>query len=160
MNSAGLVVADELRGVDVAAIDGMFVIDSPAPAGFHRLGNGIWINEIIGAVPASDDGAVAEEGIGVGDEGGFEGFSEQFGFEAAGVDIEIAGDLAAIFEDKGVNAFWAEVDIGDSGVGESDAAFYGDDFERFDEVGVEEMEGREGRDVGCAAGLSGEGFAF
>ena len=80
----GFVVGDGLRGIDVAAIDVMLVLDLPAQPAVHRLGGGVGQDRLVRAIPAADDGAVAEEGAVEADERLGERLAEQFAAEAAG----------------------------------------------------------------------------
>ncbi len=101
---AGLIVGEEAGGENVAAVDGAFVVDLPAPAGVHGLGDGVGVDEIIGAIPTADNGTVAEKGIGVGDEGLLIELPYKLGAEARGVDEEIGAEAAAVFEHDGFDA--------------------------------------------------------
>ena len=83
------------EAIDVAAIDEVLVLDLPAPAGVHRLREWCRADRFVGARPAADDRAVAEERVGVIAERLAERASEQFGAKAGSIDEQIGGDFLA-----------------------------------------------------------------
>src|SRR5205085_5572985 len=56
-----LFIRYERGRIDVAAVDSILVIDSPAPAGGHCIGGCIGANRFSVAFPSADDGTIAKE---------------------------------------------------------------------------------------------------
>ena len=86
---AGVLVGDGLGAIDIAAIDVVLVLDLPGPARIHGLGDGVRKDGFGGAIPAADDGAVAEKGTVVADVGLGQRASEEFAAKAAAIDKEV-----------------------------------------------------------------------
>src|SRR5215813_7333960 len=57
----GLLVADKVRRIDIAAIDPALMLNLPAPAAVHGLAGGVGVDDFVTAVPASNHGPVAEQ---------------------------------------------------------------------------------------------------
>ena len=157
----GVGVGDEGGGVDVAAIDVVFVVDAPAPAVVHGFCGGEGVDGFVGETFArADDGAVAEEGVGEADEGFSEFVADEAGVEARGVDEEVCVAGAAVAEAEGGDGVAVALDGFDGVVFDEDAEGCGLPFEVADEFDVFDVVGEAADgDDGAVLGVADEGFA-
>src|SRR5260221_14640064 len=92
----------------------MLVIDSPGPAGVHRFGERIGLNQFPNAsLPAADDGTIAKEAVAVADVRLLQRLAEQHAAKAGAIDEEVRRFDAAGREMKSFDAALAGVDVGD-----------------------------------------------
>src|SRR5205809_1025111 len=127
----------------------MLVLDLPSPAGIHRLRGGVRQNRLVGlAVPAADDGAIAEERAVEADERFFERLAEEFAAKAARVDEEVGGDPAPVFQmHRGDAPLGQPLAARYFAIDELNAVLARDKFEDIDKLFVFDVKGVPALDV-------------
>ena len=110
------------------------------PARIHGFTDGVGLDRLIGAGPATDDGAIAEQGVGIALEFLLESAAKQLGAEPGGIDVKIGGQSLAGFGQERGDAVFTRFD-GDGGIDDFHAEGSGYAFEPADEFFVFEMKG-------------------
>ena len=115
------------------------MLDLPGPARLHGFRDGVRQDRLVTTLPATHQGPIAEQGVGVADERRAQGLADQFGAEAGSVHEEVRRQAAAILQLQSLHLAGRLFDRLHVAVDDLDAEFRGQGLEPRDELRVFDM---------------------